>query len=118
MSLYEEYLEPCFRINKTDVPDGYGGMTDTWVPSEDGFAAAFVLDTSTEARKAQAEGVTNLYTITVSKSVSLEYDDIIQRVSDESYFRVTSSGRDKRTPASASLDMRQVSAEMLEGLPD
>jgi head-tail adaptor len=117
MSLLTEAMEPCQIIDRTTVPDGYGGTMPQWVPGAE-FNAAIVLDISTEARKAVAEGVKNLYTVTVQRNVNLRTGEVIQRLSDGRYLRVTSDGTDKKTPASAGLDMRQMSAEEIGGLPD
>ena len=57
------------------------------------------------------QGLTSLYTITTKKAVTLQYHDIVKRVSDGKVFRVTSDGDDQKTPASATLDMRNVTAE-------
>ena len=75
------------------------------------FQAAIVFDTSIEARTAEAQGVTSVYTVTVPRALSLEYHDIFRRTKDGKIFRVTSDGDDKFTPKSAGLDMRQVTAE-------
>ena len=64
-----------------------------------------------QARAAEKQGVTSMYTVTTSKSVVLQYHDVIKRDRDGKVLRVTSDGDDKYTPASASLDMRQVPAE-------
>ena len=73
--------------------------------------AAIVLDSSMEARIAEKQGVTALYTITTKKNVNLQYHDVIRRKSDGKVFRITSDGDDKHTPDSAGLNMRQVTAE-------
>lgn len=116
MSLLSEAMEDCQIIDKTTVLDGYGGVKPDWKVGAP-ITAAVVLDTSMEARRAQAEGVKSLYTITTSKAVTLNHGEIIQRLSDGKYFRITSDGTDKKTPASAGLDMRQVTAEELTALP-
>ena len=113
MSLLDEYMESCIIYDKRTVPDGYGGYTVEWVEGAP-FNAAITLDSSIEARRAEKEGVTGLYTITTSKSLNLQYHDVFKRVSDGKIFRVTSDGDDNHTPASATLDMRQVSAEEWE----
>jgi hypothetical protein len=64
-----------------------------------------------QARVAAVQGVTALYTVTTEKNINLQYHDVFRRASDGKVFRVTSDGDDKKTPASASLNMRQVSAE-------
>lgn len=110
MSLLSEAMEKCTMIDKTTVPDGYGGTIVSW---KDGasFNAAIVFSTSMEARRAEAEGVKNLYTVTTSKSVNLQFRDVFRRESDGKIFRVSSDGDDNKTPASAALNMRNVTAE-------
>lgn len=110
MSLLTEAMEPCVMLDKVTTPDGYGGYYSRWVEGA-GFNAAFTYDTSMQARIAGAQGITDLYTVTTSKRTNLQFHDVFQRVSDGTVFRVTTSGTDKKTPASASLDMRQVAAE-------
>ena len=110
MSLLDEAMETCAFLNKQVTPDGYGGYATSWA---DGamFQAAIVFDMSIEARTAEAQGVSSRYTVTTSKALTLEYHDVFRRVSDGKIFRVTSDGDDKKTPASAGLNMRQVTAE-------
>lgn len=111
MSLLSEAMEQCVILNKASQPDGYGGRIDTWVESNFTFDAAIVFDTSIEARRAEAEGVHSLYTVTTEKAITLEYHEVFKRLRDEKIFRVTSDGDDKYTPTSATLNMRQVTAE-------
>lgn len=110
MSLLLEAMEDCILLDKKTVSDGRGGYISTW---EDGaeIKAAITFDSSMQARIGEAQGVKALYTITTTKALNLQYHDILRRVSDGKVFRVTSDGDDKKTPRSAGLDMRQVSAE-------
>ena len=110
MSLLQEAMEPCIRMDKSTADDGYGGETTVWAEGAT-FKAAIVFDSSIEARVAQAQGVTSRYTVTTTKDRVLEYHDVFKRLSDGKIFRVTSDGDDKYTPASATLNMRQVTAE-------
>jgi len=110
MSLIDEFKATVCFLEKTRVPDGEGGFKTTWAEGAK-FPAAVTLDTSIEARAAEKQGVTSVYTITTAKSVVLEYHDVLKRLYDGKIFRVTSDGDDKATPASASIDMRQVTAE-------
>ena len=103
-------MDACVMLDKTTTPDGYGGFNPTYTPGAT-FDAAIVFDTSIEARVADKQGVTSLYTVTTSKGITLEYHDVFRRTRDGKIFRVTSDGDDKYTPASATLDMRQVTAE-------
>lgn len=113
MSLLDEMMETYVYLNKQVVPDGYGGYNTTWVDGAE-FKAAVTIDTSIEARVAEVQGVTSLYTVTTQKSFVLEYHDVFRRPRDGKIFRVTSDGDDKYTPESATLNMRQVTAEEWE----
>ena len=110
MSLLDESMETCVMLNKQTSADGYGGYITTWTEGAS-FNAAIVIDTSIEARAAEKQGVTSLYTVTTVKALTLEYHDVFKRVRDNKVFRVTSDGDDKYTPTSATLNMRQVTAE-------
>lgn len=113
MTLYESMMEDCVMVDKTTVPDGYGGIDRVWKEGAE-FSAALVLDNSMQARVAEKEGVTALYTITTKKNVNLQFHEVFKRKSDNKVFRVTSDGDDKHTPEMATLNMRQVSAEEWE----
>lgn len=113
MNLLDAAMEPCIMMDKTTTPDGYGGFIKTWVDGAE-FDAAAVYDSSMDARVASKQGVTDLYTITTRKNINLQYHDVFRRVRDGKIFRVTSDGDDKATPASATLNMRVVTAEEWE----
>lgn len=113
MSLLSDSYEDMVMIDRVTTPDGRGGVDKRWVDGA-GFRAAIVLDSSMQARVAEHEGVTGLYTITTNRSINLQYHDVFRRVRDGKIFRITSDGDDKLTPRSATLDMRQVSAEEWE----
>ena len=110
MSLLDDYMENCVMIDKTTVSDGRGGFDYAFVEGAE-FQAAITLDNSIQAKIAEQQGVTGIYSVTTQKSINLQYHDIFRRSSDSKVFRVTSDGDDKKTPVSATLNMRQVSAE-------
>lgn len=110
MSLLSEAMEAYTIIDKVTEGDGYGGTVTTWKEGAQ-ISGAMVLDTSMQARTAQAQGVKAVYTFTTRKDVTLSYHDVLRRDRDSKIFRVTSDGSEKRTPASAGLNMRQVTAE-------
>lgn len=116
MSLLDEFMTTCTLMDKRTIPDGYGGYKTIWTEGTS-FNAAIILDNSIQAKVAESQGVTGIYTVTTQKALNLQYHDVFRRESDKKLFRVTSDGDDKATPASATLDMRQVSAEELEALP-
>lgn len=110
MSLLSEAMQECVMMDRVTTSDGYGGFTTSWV---DGAAinAAIVYDSSMQARIADVQGVKSLYTITTEKNINLQYHDVLRRLEDGKIFRVTSDGDDHKTPRSASLNMRVVTAE-------
>ena len=103
-------MEGCVLLNKQTVNDGYGGYITTYTEGAE-FSAAFRFDSSIEARAAEKQGVTSLYTIITSKNIVLQYHDVLRRKRDGKIFRITSDGDDSYTPNSATLDMRLVTAE-------
>ena len=111
MSLLTQAMEDVVLMEKKREPDGEGGFLPAkWV---DGvrFKAAITFDSSMQARTAEKDGVTSLYTVTVPKNAKLEYHDVIKRLEDGKVFRITSDGDDKMTPESASFQVLQVTAE-------
>lgn len=110
MSLIDEYSHKCRRLIKTASPDGEGGTNSRYKAGES-FSCAIVYDTSLEARKADKDGVNDNYVVTTDKSVELVHGDVFQRLSDEQVFFVTTDWYENQTPASATLNMRQVQAK-------
>ena len=110
MSLLDNAFEDLTIINKATLPDGYGGLVTTW---SDGatIKGALVLDNSTEAEIAKSMGTTSVYTLTVRKSINLDYHTVIRRESDKQIFRLTNDAQDKKTPDTATLNMRVYKAE-------
>lgn len=110
MSLLESAYEDFTILNKSIVDDGYGGTTTEWTDGAT-IQGAIVFDNSTQMKIAQSMGVTSSYTLTVKKSLVLDYHTVLRRESDKKIFRLTSDSDDKKTPNEASLNMRQYSAE-------
>lgn len=110
MSLIDEMKDPCTMLDRVTVSDGMGGFTQQW---QDGasFTAAIVKDSSMQARTAEKQGVTELYTVTVDKGLQLDYHDVFRRDEDGMVFRVTSNITDSQTPARATFQIGQVTAE-------
>lgn len=110
MSLLDNAMTDFVEIITTATPDGLGGYVIEYADGEK-FKAAVRFDNSTQGKIAAAQGVTSLYTIITRKDYVLYYHDVIKRLSDGKIFRITSDGDDYKTPKSASLNMRSVSAE-------
>ena len=113
MSLLEYAMEDCVMIHKITSDDGYGGEITTWVDGAT-FQAAFEFNGSTQARIAQAQGAKDNYRVTTHKDKILGYHDVFRRESDGQVFRVTSNGKDAKTPKTAGLNMSIVNAEAWE----
>lgn len=110
MTLIDSFKERCQLMEKTRVPDGEGGWTTSWTTGVE-FDAAIVLDSTMQARRAEAEGMTSVYTVTTDRSLPLDFHDVFRRLSDGKTFRVTSDSTDKRTPDVATFQFSQVTAE-------
>lgn len=110
MSLIDSQMTDCVMLDKTTVSDGRGGYDRVWVNGAE-FKAVIALDTSTQAKIAEQQGVTSLYKVITPKNVNLQYHDVFKRLSDNKIFRATSDGDDKATPNIASMQLRKVTAE-------
>jgi hypothetical protein len=120
LSLLDDFSHSCCIMNKATKSDGEGGYTVEWSDGAE-FANYVALDSSLEARQAEAQGVTSVYTGIVRKDVPIEYGSVYKDVSTGAYFRVTSRPEEKQAPASASpmlQNLKSFTAERLrEGLP-
>lgn len=103
MSLLDEYKESFAFMDKYHTRDAEGNPVVMWTQSEATFQAALRFE--------------DLYTIVTGREVDLEFNDVVKRLDDGTTFRVTTSGKDNKTPASAGLNMRAVSAK-LWAIPD
>lgn len=110
MSLIDTMKETCTLLDRVTQSDGMGGFIQTWTDGAS-FQAAVIRDTSTQARIAEKQGVTELYTVTTDRNLTLDYHDVFRRESDSAIFRVTSNIHDSKTPQVASFAFAQVSAE-------
>ena len=110
MSLLTEAFEEFKIMNKAIVDDGYGGTTRDWTEGISIYGA-MMLNTSTQSKIAESMGAIGAYTLTVRKNVLLDFHDVLKRVKDGKTFRLVNDSDDMKTPDSASLNMRQYSAE-------
>lgn len=111
MALFDTFKVPCILMVKQRSSDGEGGWVTTWAEGPE-FQAAIVLDSSMNARVAEAEGVTGLYTVTTDRNVSLDFHDAFKRVEDGKVFRVTKIN--DPTPDIATFQFNQYQAESWE----
>lgn len=110
MSLYEDDMEECTAVDMVTLPDGYGGTKPGW---NDGatFFASITPNTSDVALVAEQQGVKTIYSVYTAKNVNLQPLSLFRRNRDGKVFRVRSDGDDLKTPESAGLNLRLVTAE-------
>lgn len=111
--LYEKMMTSCVLLEKVRTPDGLGGWTTTWTEGAP-FKAAILKDSTMEARAAEKQGVTEVYTVSVPRETPLEYMDVFRRTSDGQTFRVTSNMTDNASPTFSTINFGQVTAEAWE----
>lgn len=112
-TLFERQYEEFVPMVLTATADGEGGQTTAWVAGT-AFLAVAVFESSTEKNTGAEAGTSSTYTITVPKTVTLTYHDVIKRTSDEKIFRITSDGDDVVTPTMATFSFIKVKAEEWE----
>lgn len=100
MSLLDDFGRSCVLLEKTREPDGEGGYTVEWADGAE-FQNYQTLDTSMEARRAEKEGVTSVYSALVDKAVPIEYGDYFRDTATGQTYRVTSDPSEKQAPRSA-----------------
>lgn len=108
MSLLDDFARPCVLLDKSRVRTASGYIT-TWAEGAE-FYNYQALDTSMEARRAEKEGVTSVYSVLVQQSVPIEYNDFFRDKTTGETYRVTSEPMARKPharPASISSISRQ-----------
>ncbi|MBR1527798.1 MAG: hypothetical protein IJ642_00680 [Oscillospiraceae bacterium] len=114
-TLLDEFTENFVIITKSCVSDGEGGQITAYTESEP-FPAAIKHDETMQEQTAEQQNTDSNYAIVTKKSVILNFPMIVKRLSNGTYFRITSD--DSNVPPDfSSLDMRKASAEKII-LPD
>lgn len=108
--LLEAMKDECVMMDKTTVSDGLGGFQPTWVEGAH-FYAIIRKDSAPEQIVAQQQGVNEMFTVIVEKSVPLEYHDVFKRISDGSIFRLTSNTKDAAAPGVSTIPIAKATAE-------
>lgn len=110
MSLLDDFARTCVLMEKKRVPDGAGGYMVQWEEGAE-FTNYQALDTSMEARIAEKEGVTSLYSALVDKDFPIEYNDVFKDTETGQTYRVTSNPEEKVAPRSSTLPLKYFTAE-------
>lgn len=109
-TLLDSMTETCVFVTKTVVLDGFGGFKPAYVDGIE-FPAVIRKDESMQARVAEKQGVTELYTVIVQKGFPLNYHDVFRRKKDGLTYRVTSNIADKEAPEASTIKVAHVTAE-------
>lgn len=113
MSLLDSMMERCTMLDKTTINDGVFGRREEYVPGAT-FRATIIKDSSMEARMAEKQGVTEVFTVVTQKGFGLEYHEVFRRDSDQQVFRVTSQQLDSEAPEASTVKIGKVTAERWE----
>ena len=111
--LIESMMVDCCLMDKQSAPDGEGGFIFQWVDGAP-FKAAIVRNSTLNAKVAEKQGVTEVYTVTTPRGVTLGLMYVFKRIKDGAIFRVKSNAIDSETPKVATFQFEQVSAEKWE----
>ena len=110
MSLLDEYARPCVLMDKQRVQNDEGGFETVWVEGAP-FMNYQARDSSMEARVAEKQGVTSVYSVLVDKAVPIEYGDYFKDKESGVFYRVTSRPDETQAPKSASFHLKFFTAE-------
>lgn len=113
MSLLDEFAKFCTILEKKRFMRPEGGWITEWTDGEK-FVTYTALDTSMEARTAEKQGVTSVYSILVERDVPIEYGDFFRDDSTGTTYRVTSNPEEKQAPKSSTMPLKYFTAERKE----
>lgn len=111
--LLEDFGANCVLMEKTRQPDGESGYITSWAEGAK-FTNYQALDTSMQARIAEKQGVSSVYSVLVDKAVPIEYGDYFKVIATGLTYRVTSNPEEKQAPKSASFSLKYFTAERKE----
>lgn len=109
-TLLDEMMTACRMMDKTTVPDGFGGVKEGYRPGAT-FQATIRKDSSTEAILAEKSGLTETFTVVTGKRMRLRQNDVIRRESDQQIFRITSDTLDSDAPDRSTIKITKCTAE-------
>lgn len=109
--MMESVAHDCVMMDKRTIGDGEGGFITAYAEGA-AFKCYPALDSSMQARIAEAQGVKSLYNILVPQSVPIAPGDIYKDTTAGAYFRVTMDT--KQTPSTSTMDLKAFAAEKTE----
>lgn len=108
----EDFYEDFIFMDYVSVSDGLGGIRYEFQEGAP-FRAAIRTLNSDEVEVAYRNGLHTIYRITSGLNVVLEQNDVVMRVKDRRYYRITSDSLDNTTPDIAAVQQRHVTAEVM-----
>lgn len=113
MSLLDDFARLCVILRPEREPDGSGGWLTVWNPGEE-FTVCPALNSSMEARRAEQEGVTSVYSALVDRETEIHYGDYFRDLESGRTYRVTSHPSEQESPRSAGFSLKFFTAERKE----
>lgn len=111
MSLLDEFADTYVIMNQEDADDDYGSYGATYTESNITFKASLGFSESHIQSQVQSLGLKENYKLLLPKDINLSMHQVIKRMSDNKYFRVTSNSSNVFTPNSSDLNLRFVTVE-------
>jgi len=100
-------------MEKIRAPGSEGGWTTEWKEGAE-FTSYQYMDSSMEARRAEKEGVTSVYSALVEKDVPIDHNDVFKDTATGHTYRVTSRPEETEAPMSSTLNLKFFTAERWE----
>lgn len=114
MNLLEGMMYECVMMDRSTVSgDRLGGFDTVWTEGA-AFRAYVRKDTADTIKVAEQQGVKEMFTVIVPRSVNLEFHDVFKRVSDGAIFRLTSNVKDATAPGASSVEIGKATCERWE----
>lgn len=110
MSLLDDFGRLCVLLEKSVTLKPEGGFATVWKDGVE-FMNYQSMDSSMEARIAEQQGVTSIYSALVDSALPIDYNDYFRDKESGTIFRVTSRPDEKKAPKSASFQLKYFSAE-------
>ncbi len=108
----EDWAKDFCVMQRKYKDDGAGGFFSEYEEGP-GFTVVQRHDQTIQAQIAEKESNASTYTFFIDKNLNLEFHDVIKRLEDGKYFRVTITDG-KHTPALSSFDLKSIVCEKWE----
>lgn len=113
MSLLTQMMEDYRIMNHVRTDDVYGGHAGAYTEGQL-IQAAIAKNATPEQQIAEKDQIAEVYTVVVDQGVTLEYHDVLKRVSDGAIFRITSRTKDSTAHPASTVKISVVTAERWE----